>query len=54
MGFKKSEVKINRKAKKQTNKDVKYYMKFIDGLIFMSTSLSNLTHYIFNKLYGKR
>lgn len=51
--LKKTEVKISRKRKEQTNRDVKYFMKFIDNIRFMWTSLSILVDNISDKLHGK-
>ena len=46
-------MKISRKTKRQTNKDIKYYMKFMDRFRFMSTLLLNFTDILFGKLHGK-
>lgn len=46
-------MKISRKTKKKTNKDIKYYMKFMDRFRFMSTLLLNFTDILSGKLHGK-
>ena len=46
-------MKISRKTKKQTNKDDKYYMKFIDRFRFMPALLLNFTDILSGKLHGK-
>lgn len=40
--------------KEQTNKNIIYYMKFIDTFRFMSTSLFNSTIILSDKLHGKK
>lgn len=51
--FQKTELKINRKTKGQTNKAIEYYMKFIDNCRFMSTSSPHLTANLFENFYRK-
>lgn len=45
---------MSRKIKEQSNKNIIYYMKFIDTFRFMSTSLFNSTFILSDKLYGKK